>query len=154
MVDEIKEDLRRVQKLMNNEREFREAIDWLCDKYSWTPVADARDLMLDVERDHQLFLFQQAYMMNRHMSAHMSKERTNFRDTCRDLIRQNYELLEERNKEVETMEKHIKNLHDDNMKLKSSLVDSQRMVREMVHDLNSLDPFLHWEPLQNRRKSY
>ena len=26
MVDEIKEDLRRVQKLMNNEREFREAI--------------------------------------------------------------------------------------------------------------------------------
>ena len=79
LIDEIKEDLRKIQKTMNNEREFRDSIDWLCEKYSGQPVADAADIMLDVEKDHQLFLFQQAYKMNRQMSAHISKEKYNFR---------------------------------------------------------------------------
>ena len=52
------------------------------------------------------------------------------------------------------MEKYIKDLHEDNMKLKSSLVETQRMVKEMVSELNAIDPYLKWDPFKSRRKSF
>ena len=79
LMDEVKEDLRRTQKSMNQERELREMIEKLCVKYSSQPVKDAADIMLDVEQDHQRYLFTLAHQMNKRLTEHISRESYLFR---------------------------------------------------------------------------
>ena len=80
----------------------------------------------------------------------MSYDGTGLQDSCADLIRQNTELLEERNDHVVEMDKCIKDLNEDNMRLKSSLVEGQRIVKDMRFDLEQIDPTFRKEKHKKR----
>jgi len=108
--------------------------------------------MLDVEIDHQHFLFRQAHNLNKNMSANIFRENSKFNEECKELIRKNYELLEEGTREVEDMDQHLKGIEEQNMSLKSALHKAERTVREMGNHLNAIDPYIKWEPIKRQTK--